>query len=109
MRAREILQEDDSYNQSLESDLNNLLVGAKASGATSINTNELAQQLYNMGYAVDSNSVLSLLNNNPTILNATPDETTLTPAAGSAPAAGEEDSAAHVSDMAQKANSIGQK
>lgn len=110
MRAREILQEDDSYNQSLESDLNNLLVGAKASGATTVSTQEVAQQLYGMGYAVDVNSVMTLLNNNPTVLNATPEQITITPPQGSVGTGqqgDQQDSADQVSDMAQKANPLG--
>lgn len=111
MRAREILQEGDNYNQSLEADLNNLLVGAKASGATSVNTNEVVQQLYSMGYSVDVNSIMSLLSRNPTVMNATPQEITMTPPEGSAGAGQQggqtQDSAAQVSDMAQKANPLG--
>lgn len=109
MRAREILQEDENYNQSLESDLNNLLVGAKASGAQSIETQAIVQQLYGMGYAVDVNSIMTLLSNNPAVMNATPEQITMTPPEGSTQGAagGTQDSASRVSDMAQKANSIG--
>lgn len=110
MRAREILQEDGNYNQSLESDLNNLLVGAKASGAQNIETNAIVQQLYGMGYAVDVNSIMTLLSNNPAVMNATPEQITMTPpegsAQGSAGGDGTQDSASRVSDMAQKANSL---
>lgn len=110
MRAREILQESDNYNQSLESDLNNLLVGAKASGAQTVDTKEVAHQLYGMGYAVDVNSLIPLLGQNPTVLNASPEQITLTPPEGSAgtqPGGQTQDSAAQVSDMAQKANPLG--
>jgi hypothetical protein len=107
MRARELLQED--YNQQLESDLTNLLVGAKGSGASEVKTQDLVNQLHNMGYAVDVNSILSLLSNNPTVMNATPEVINMTQPEGSAqgPAGPTQDSAARVGDMAQKANTLG--
>jgi hypothetical protein len=111
MRAREILQEDSTYNQNLESDLTNLLVGAKASGAKDVKTAALVKQLYSMGYSIDANSVLPLLSRNPAVLNATPDMITLTPPEGTMdvgqPGGQTQDSASQVSDMAQKANSLG--
>jgi len=76
MRAREILQED--YNQSLDSDLNNLLVAAKGNGAQQVQTQDIVDQLYGMGYAIDVNSIMSLLSNNPAVMNATPEMITLT-------------------------------
>lgn len=106
MRAREILQED--YNQNLESDLNNILVGAKGSGATNVNTQDVVDQLYGMGYAVDVNSIIQLLSNNPTVMNATPEEITMTSADGaSSGIEHDQDSASQVSDMAQKATAKG--
>lgn len=105
MRAKEILYED--YNQRLESDLNNLLIGAKAASAQDINTQDLANQLQRMGYSVDVNSLMSLLQNNPSVTNATPDSITLAGPEG-APTPGEtQDSASHVKDMAQKASTLG--
>ena len=103
MRAREILQED--YNQSLESDLNNLLVGAKGSGATEINTQDIVDQLYGMGYSIDINSIMPLLSRNPVVLNATPEIIKMTEPEGASSGAGSDtqDSAARVKDMAQKA------
>lgn len=102
MRAREILQED--YNQSLESDLNNILVGAKGSGATSVNTQDVVNQLYGMGYAINVNSIIQLLSNNPAVMNATPEEITMTsPDGANAGEGDEQDSAAQVSNMAQAA------
>jgi hypothetical protein len=71
MRAREILQED--YNSSLESDLTNLLVGAKANGAQQIKTTDVVNQLYRMGYSIDVNSIIPLLSRNAAVLNATPE------------------------------------
>ena len=103
MRAKEILYED--YNQRLDSDLNNLLIGAKGNGARDINTQDLANQMQNMGYAVDTNSLMTLLQNNPSVTNVTPDSISL---AGPEGAAGQQDdSAAHVKDMAQSASSLG--
>lgn len=103
MRAREILQED--YNQSLESDLNNLLVGAKGNGAQQVNTQDIVDQLYGMGYSVDINSIMPLLSNNPTVMNATPEMIVMTAPEGVSNADGTsgEDSASRVSDMAAKA------
>ena len=106
MRAREVLQEN--YQESLETDLGNLLTGAKGSGASQIATDNLVQQLSGMGYSVNSNSLLVLLQRNPMVLNATPQMVQLTGAEEDQMGqGGPEDSAAQVSDMAQKANTIG--
>jgi hypothetical protein len=107
MRAREILEEN--YNQSLESDLQNLLVGAKGSGAEEINTEDLVLQLSGMGYSVDANSIMSLLARNPMVLNATPSSVKFTPPEGVNPGTGAsgQDNAARVGDMAQKATKLG--
>jgi hypothetical protein len=107
MRAREIL--DENYNQSLESDLNNLLVGAKASGAQDLDTADIVLQLSGMGYSVDANSIMSLLARNPMVLNATPSQIKLTSPEGVMPGQGAsgQDSASKVNAMAQKANSLG--
>jgi len=105
MRAREIIQED--YNQSLESDLNNLLVGAKGNGAQQVRTQDIVATLYKMGYSGDVNSILSLLTNNPTITNATPEMIVLAPPEGAETAGAGQDSAEQVGDMAQAATKIG--
>lgn len=107
MRAREIL--DENYNQSLESDLNNLLVGAKGAGAQEINTRDLIVQLNGMGYSVNANSIMLLLSRNPMVLNATPTVIKMTGAEGaSAGAEGSvQDTDAKVSDLAAKATKIG--
>jgi len=104
MRAKEILYED--YNQRLDMDLNNLLIGAKGNGAQDIDTQDLANQLQNMGYAVNPESLMTLLQNNPSVTNVTPDSVTLAAPEG-APQGQEDDSASHVQDMAQKASSLG--
>lgn len=106
MRAREILQED--YAQSLESDLNNLLVGTKANGVHKINTKDVADQLYGMGYAVDVNSLMASLSQNPMVANATPEMINLVSDDASLQGTGDssQDSASRVQDMAQKANKL---
>lgn len=109
MRAREILQED--YSLSLESDLNNILIGAKGAGASEINTQDVVSQLHGMGYSVDVNSIMTLLSNNPAISNATPEQITLAPPEGATmgPDDNQEDSAAQVSALAQTAAQKGLK
>lgn len=103
MRAREILDED--YNQSLDSDLNNLLIGAKGNGAQNIQTQALVTQLQNMGYSVDANSLMSLLQDNPNIMSSTPENITLT-GPENAEMGTTQDNAARVGDMAQKATKL---
>jgi len=105
MRAKEILYED--YTQRLESDLNNLLIGAKGNGATQVETSALADELQGMGYSVDVNSLMSLLQNNPIVMNATPENITLTGPENASGAGQTQDNAARVSDMAAKATKIG--
>ena len=107
MRAREILQED--YNANLEADLNNLLIGAKGSGATQLQTQQVVNELQNMGYSVSPVSLMHLLQKNPNVLNATPTMLTLktsdTVADGNGVSG--QDNAAKVGDMAQSATKIG--
>jgi len=112
MRARELFED---YAQNLESDLNNLLVGAKGNGSEALNTNDLVDQLNQMGYAVNNQSILTLLTGNPNVTNATPTVINLqTPSddqAGASSGGGQggtagKDPAAQVSDMAQKATKI---
>lgn len=107
MRARELL--DENYNTNLESDLTNLLVGAKGAGAEEINTQDVVVQLRGMGYSVDENSIMSLLSRNPMVLNATPSSIRFTSPEGANPGQGAsgKDAAAQVSTMAQKATKIG--
>jgi len=105
MRARELLCED--YNQQLASDLNNLLIGAKGSGATNIQTQNLANELQSMGYSVNVNSLMSLLQDNPIVMNATPESITLSGPENATGDGQTQDNAARVGDMAQKATKIG--
>jgi len=106
MRAREILDED--YNQSLESDLNNLLIAFKGNGGTEISTQKLADKLQQSGYSVTPDSLMVLLQDNPIVANVTPDIINLVaPEAGQGEAGQTQDSASQVSDMAQSATKIG--
>lgn len=102
MRALEVLYED--YADRLTTDLNNLLVAAKANGAPKISTRDLVVSLQKTGYSVTPASIVTLLQNNPNITNASPEEISLTAAEGQ-PAANdqEDDSEDHVSDLAQQA------
>ena len=58
MRFFEIITENEE--DQLMSDINDLLVAAKASGIDEIDTEEFAQQLSDLGHAVTPNSLLSL-------------------------------------------------
>lgn len=106
MRAREIL--DENYNQSLESDLTNLIIVAKGTGASQIRTPDLVAQLQNMGYAVDENSLMMLLGDNPAVMSSTPEVVSLnSPDAGAEEEDPTADSAEKVQDMAADASKIG--
>jgi hypothetical protein len=106
MRARE-LHED--YSMHLDSDLNDLLIGAKGNNAQELDMQDLVMQLQNMGYAVNKNSLMILLGQNPNVLNATPQSVTLKgPESTMEPDADTgEDSADQVADMAQNATKLG--
>jgi hypothetical protein len=71
MRAYEILRED--YNAQLESDLNNILVSAKAAGISDIKPEAIVQQMQKMGYSIDVDSLITLLQGSEMIQNASPD------------------------------------
>lgn len=103
MRAMEILCED--YQQRLESELNNFLISATGAGQSELDTGILAKKLYSMGYSVNVNSLMSLLQNNPAVTNITPEIITLAGSEISSPEQ-TQDSAAQVSDMAAKATKI---
>lgn len=103
MRARELL--DENYNQSLQIDVDNLLIGAKGSGAKQVDTTDLVTQLQGMGYSVDVNSLITLLGSNPAVTNVTPETIVLTSPEGSDDST--EDSADAVSNLAQQATNIG--
>ena len=105
MRAEEFLQED--YSQKLESDLENLLVGAIGAGAAEISTEKLLDQLNKMGYSVDMNSVMMLLSGSPVVMNATPTIIKFVSNDQTSKSSGNTgNSAQRVSDMAQKATQI---
>lgn len=107
MRAREILQED--YAQDLQTDLTNLLIGAKGAGMSDVSTSNIVRQLDAMGYSVDVNSILALLQDNPAITGATADSITFASINNEVnpPAGNTQDNASRVSDMASKATHIG--
>lgn len=105
MRAKEVLYED--YSQRLDSDLNNLLMNAKGNGAQELPTEAFVNELLNMGYAVTVESLMALLQDNPSVANVTPQSISF---ASSEVAMGDDptqDSAAKVKDMARKAVDIG--
>lgn len=102
MRAIEFLVED--YEAQLKADINNLLIGAKGNSASSVDTKQLVQQLQQLGYPVDENNIVSLLQNTPVAVNPTSSEVPLSGAEGSDET---EDSAEKVRDMAQQATKIG--
>jgi len=104
MRAREILDED--YNQSLESDINNLLIVIKGNGVTEISTQKLVDKLQASGYSVSADSLITLLQNNPVVMNVTPEFVELSPPESWTTGGQTQDNAAQVSDMAQKATNI---
>jgi vacuolar-type H+-ATPase subunit C/Vma6 len=101
MRARELLED---YNVSLESDLNNLLIAAKGNGLQQVKTSDIVKQLYGMGYSIDVNSIMPLLSNNPSVMNATPEMINMTAPEGSAQGGDTDaqDSEDVVSDMAMQ-------
>ena len=104
MRAREILDED--YNKSLNSDINNLLIGVKGNGVTEISTRKLVDKLQASGYSVSIDSLMTLLQNNPVVTNATPEFIELVPIQSPIIGKQQQDTAAQVSDLAQKATKI---
>lgn len=102
MRIRELLRED--YQSQLNSDVTNILVGAKGQGIDNIPTTALVQQLQKMGYSVDVDSLISLLQDNPAVQNASPEGIRLNGTDGSTDTAGSpEDTEMHVDSLAQKA------
>ena len=59
MRARELLKEDE--NLEFESDLEDLIVAAKANGLTEVDTEDLVDQLVDMGHSVTADSLVNAL------------------------------------------------
>lgn len=102
MRARELFED---YNQSLQSDLSDILLNAKGSGAQQIPTAQVVQQLQRMGYAVTPESLMMLLSGTPGVQNSTPTEITLASDVDTG-VGNTEDSASQVSDMAQSATDL---
>jgi hypothetical protein len=101
MRAREILDED--YDQNLESDLINILIAAKGSGAKQIDTRTIVNQLSTEGgYSVDVDSLMLLLSQVP-FVSATPTMITMTEPNAISPAGGDEEQPPPETDSAAPA------
>lgn len=69
--------EQGNYSEDLMSDLNDMLAAAKGEGITKIATPKLVQRLVSMGYSVNDQSILELLNGNPFVASADETQTTL--------------------------------
>jgi len=108
MRLKEILSED--YTAELSNDVSNVLVSAKASGIYEIDPDVLVRQLQNMGYSVTVDSLITLLQDNPEVMNASPDGIRMT-GGDTSPIETDntEDSKSHVDKMAQAAAQKGLK
>lgn len=103
MKFKEILIE--GYSQEIESDLQDLLAASKSRGLTDVPTDVLVSQLVAMGHNVNNNSIMMLLNGNPFVQTATPDQVNLKPDDGAGvtgDAEAEQDSEERVSQMAQQ-------
>ena len=107
MRLREILSED--YDQDLTNEVNNILVGAKAAGILDVNTETVVRQLQKMGFSVSTESLISVLQDNPIVQNVSTDGIVLTGGDGTASVSPGDDSAAQVGALAQKATEKGMK
>ena len=77
MRIVELLVEN--YTQDMESDLDNLIVAAKARGINQLKTSELVTQMVQLGYDINPNSLMTIISNNPAIQTATPMDIQLVP------------------------------
>lgn len=105
MRAFELLTESD-YSERLLADLDNIIITAKGSGNSEIQTPELVAMLNTMGYQVTPGALLSLLSNVPTVAGVSQDVITF---ADTSPTLdnGGESSEDVVSDLAANANKLG--
>lgn len=101
MKIAELLVE--SYTEQLQSDLNNLIVSAKARGVTNLSTQDIVAQMEQMGYQITPNSLMTIISDNPAISTATPQDVQLTPPddAGHTSGTGEE-TQSQVSQLARK-------
>jgi len=101
MRAKEFLLEN--YEADLMSELNNLLVAAKGSGAHSIRTQDLVNSLRQNGFSSSPESIEQLLSNNQMNVSVTPEEITFVDNQKNNNDMDSEESAQHVKQMAQRA------
>ena len=69
---------DTDYTDSMQTDLYDLLVAAKANGITTIDTNKFRMQMQSMGYELEESALLSLLQDHPMVQDANNTEITLT-------------------------------
>jgi len=101
MKIVELLVEN--YTEQLRSDLDNLIVAAKARGITNISTNELVAQMQKMGYDVNPNSLMTVISDNPSISTATPQDVQLVPPDDAGITGGTmQDTKSQVSQLARK-------
>lgn len=69
MKIKDIIVE--AHRNQVESDLNNILMKAKAHGKTELSTIGLVKSLLRLGYTVSVESLLGLLEENPMVDSAT--------------------------------------
>jgi hypothetical protein len=75
MRAYELFERD--YNEDLRSEVITLLTAVSAEGIDEVDTQNLLLDLESQGYAVDTESLLDLLNTLEIVSNATGDTITI--------------------------------
>lgn len=97
---------DNPYVNEIQTALTDLLAASKANDMAEISTELIVQQLNNMGYNVDINSIMDIVGGNPFVQVATKDAITLK-GTDDAGVSGDATAAAtnqeKVKDMAQKA------
>lgn len=72
MRLNQLIKET-SYMENLKDDVINLLIISSSVGMNKIKTKYLVKDLVNMGYEVDNNTILSLLNDIDIVTDANDD------------------------------------
>jgi hypothetical protein len=107
MRAHEILQEGNDYTNKVESALADLLATLKANGISEIDTSKLCQQLNQMGFNADAESLIPVLQSSPFVSDANEKSVTLgakeDSSMGGDNGGDGQSSSDMVSDLAQKA------
>lgn len=87
----------ENYTAELESTLNDILASAKGQGLDNISTDVLVKQMNTLGYDVTTTSIMTLLQDNPFVVSATPETVDLDPGDG-AGVMGDEDSSVDSED-----------